>query len=155
MQHIMNYYFDRFYEKEAVRSSKLISNNFAKAKEIAALKEDAAAKWNNIEILNVDIPEGLQINPHVGEQYKIKVAIQRNTFPDSVGVEFVVNTMKDGKTDSFTVEDISAVKTDDTITYFELDYTLMNAGIYKYSFRMYPKNPDLPHRQDFAYVRWF
>ena len=155
MKRMMNDYYDRFYTKESVRSSHLKDNNFAKAKEIATWKEDVAAKWDNIEVMSVEIPEGLQINPHVGEQYKVRVAIQRNTFPDCIGVEFVINTMKDGKTDSFTVEEMKEAKTEGTVSYYELDYTLMNAGIYKYSFRMYPKNSDLPHRQDFAYVRWF
>ena len=72
-----------------------------------------------------------------------------------IGVEFVINTMTDGKTDSLTVEEMKEAKPEGTVSYYELDYTLMNAGIYKYSFRMYPKNSDLPHRQDFAYVRWF
>ena len=29
------------------------------------------------------------------------------------------------------------------------------AGSFKVSYRMFPKNADLPHRQDFCYVRWF
>jgi len=28
------------------------------------------------------------------------------------------------------------------------------AGNFRYAFRMFPKNEDLPHRQDFCYVRW-
>ena len=50
---------------------------------------------------------------------------------------------------------MEVIKTDGSLTYFEADYKLKNAGIFKYAFRMYPKNPLLPHRQDFAYVRWF
>ena len=30
-----------------------------------------------------------------------------------------------------------------------------NAGSFKVAYRMFPKNPELPHRQDFCYVRWF
>ena len=36
----------------------------------------------------------------------------------------------------------------------QLDYQLNRAGSFKYGFRMYPKNEDLPHRQDFCFVRW-
>ena len=37
----------------------------------------------------------------------------------------------------------------------KIQYQLNDSGVFRYSFRMYPKNPDLPHRQDLAYVRWF
>ena len=39
--------------------------------------------------------------------------------------------------------------------FFELDYQINRAGAFKYAFRMFPKNADLPHRMDFCYVRWF
>jgi hypothetical protein len=29
-----------------------------------------------------------------------------------------------------------------------------SAGVFEYGFRMFPKHPMLPHRQDFALVRW-
>ena len=37
---------------------------------------------------------------------------------------------------------------------FHALYAPSTAGSYKTSVRMYPKNADLPHRQDFAYVKW-
>lgn len=155
MKRMLNDYYDRFYNKEAKRSKLLVADNFAKAKELAAWKEDVASKWNDIDVLSVDVPEGLLVNPHVGEQYKIRVSIDRKEMPNCVGIEFVVTSMREGKTDLFNVEEMKLVRTEGSISYYELDYTLMNAGMFKYAFRMYPKNPDLPHRQDFAYVRWF
>ncbi len=55
----------------------------------------------------------------------------------------------------YQVYELNVIKTTADSTVFHIDYQLSAAGTYKYSFRMYPKNPDLPHRQDFAYVRWF
>ena len=155
MKRMLNDYYDRFYNKESKRSKMLVANYFEKAKELAAWKEDVASKWNEIDVLSVEIPEGLQVNPHVGEQYKIRVAIDRKEMPICVGIEIVVTNMKEGKADLFNVEEMKMVRTEGSVSYYELDYTLMNAGMFKYAFRMYPKNPDLPHRQDFAYVRWF
>ena len=155
MKRMLNDYYDRFYNKEGKRSKMLMADNFEKAKELAAWKEEVASKWDDVDILKVEIPEGLQLNPHVGEDYKIRVAIDRKTLSNCIGIEFVVTSMKEGRVDLFNVQEMKVVKTEGSVTYYELDYTLMNAGMYKYSFRMYPKNPDLPHRQDFAYVRWF
>ncbi|MEG1615441.1 MAG: alpha-glucan family phosphorylase [Bacteroidales bacterium] len=155
MKRMLNDYYDRFYTKEGKRSKMLIADNYEKAKELAAWKEMVAAGWDDIDILKVELPEGLQLNPHVGEVYKIHVAIDRKSLPNCIGVEFVVTNMKEGRADLYNVEEMKMVKTEGSVTYYELNYTLNNAGIFKYSFRMYPKNPDLPHRQDFAYVRWF
>ena len=37
----------------------------------------------------------------------------------------------------------------------ELKNEIDIAGSFKIAYRMFPKNPFLPHRQDFCYVRWF
>ena len=41
----------------------------------------------------------------------------------------------------------------DVITY-QLNEVMKDAGMFKYAFRVYPNNPDLPHRQDFAFMKW-
>ena len=38
--------------------------------------------------------------------------------------------------------------------FFELKTTPSEAGVHKMGFRVYPVNKELPHRMDFAYVRW-
>ncbi|MEN6455004.1 MAG: hypothetical protein ABFD10_12155, partial [Prolixibacteraceae bacterium] len=35
-----------------------------------------------------------------------------------------------------------------------LNLRLMNPGAYDYGMRLFPKNPNLAHRQDFKNVRW-
>jgi starch phosphorylase len=37
---------------------------------------------------------------------------------------------------------------------FEAELSPKQAGEYRSAVRMYPKNDNLPHRQDFCYVRW-
>ena len=37
---------------------------------------------------------------------------------------------------------------------YKLDLKLMDAGAFGYAIRMYPKHPELPHRQDFNYLKW-
>ena len=46
------------------------------------------------------------------------------------------------------------VKSEGNLFTFEAHYVPSNAGSFKAAVRMYPKNADLPHRQDFAYVKW-
>lgn len=149
-------YQNKFYFKLAKRSAMLKENNFAKAKEIAAWKENMASKWHEIEVSEVNIPENLIHDPHVGEDYSLEVVIDTKGLNDKgIGVELVVvKKDKNNKDLLHDVEELNLVRTDGSKMYFSMDYQMNLAGSFKYAFRMFPKNEDLPHRQDFCYVRW-
>jgi len=149
-------YIEKFYTKLASRSAVLKENNFSKAKEIAAWKEKMAAGWNNIEVVSVDMPEKLLHNTVVGEDYNINICLDvKNLNDKGIGVELVVTKYgKNNKDMLYDVEEFELVKTEGSKLFFQLDYQLNRAGSFKYGFRMYPKNEDLPHRQDFCFVRW-
>ena len=149
-------YLNKFYFKLAKRSAMLKENNFAKAKEIAAWKENMSSKWHEIEITEVNIPEKLIHDPHVGEDYPLEVVIDTKELNDKgIGIELVVvKKDKNNKDLLHDVEELNLVRTDGSKMYFSMDYQMNLAGSFKYAFRMFPKNEDLPHRQDFCYVRW-
>ena len=155
MKRMLNDYYSKFYQSERDRSKSLQEDNFAKAKEIALWKKNVVANWDAIEVKEVDVPEALQAHPTVGEQYVVRVCIDRKETMSNLGVELVVCNPSDPEHHSFEVHEMEVVRTEGSLTYYELRYTLTQAGVFKLAFRMYPKNPDLPHRQDFAYVYWF
>ena len=47
------------------------------------------------------------------------------------------------------------VKREGDLYTFQVTHSLSNAGSFKVAYRMFPKHPELPYRQDFCYVRWF
>ncbi|MCE5331974.1 MAG: alpha-glucan family phosphorylase [Bacteroidales bacterium] len=149
-------YIEKFYLKLAKRSGILKENNFEKAKEIAAWKEKMAFGWDAIEVLKVDLPENLIHNTQVGEDYNLNVILDVKDLDNKgVGVELVVTKSgTNNKETLYDVEELKLVKTEGTILYFNIDYQMNRAGSFKYAFRMFPKNEDLPHRMDFCYVRW-
>lgn len=153
---MMDDYFDKFYLKQAKRSAILKENNFAKAKEITAWKENMAAGWEAIEVVSVEIPEKLIHNPQVGEDYNLNVVIDvKDAKEKGIGVELVVTKSDaNNKETLYDVEELKLVSTEGTKLVFNIDYQMNRAGSFKYAFRMFPKNEDLPHRQDFCYVRW-
>ena len=147
-------YIDKFYNKLAKRSALLKENNYSKAKEIAAWKENIASKWNEIEVKQIIIPDTLVHDPHVGEIYPLRIVLDTHNLNDKgIGVELVV-VKSNAKEHLFDVKELALTKTEGSIMYFNLDYQMNMAGTFKYAFRMFPKNEDLPHRQDFCYVRW-
>ena len=155
MERMLHDYIDRFYLKEGKRTRLLKADQFAKAKEIAAWKEEFVSKWNDIEICSVSIPDGLLYNPHVGEEYEMSVVLDNKGLGNCLGVELVIANVEEGNTEPYKTLEMEPVQTDGTKVTYKIQYQLNDSGVFRCSFRMYPKNPDLPHRQDLAYVRWF
>lgn len=155
MERMLHDYIDRFYLKEGKRTHLLKADNYAKAKEIAAWKKEFVSKWNDIEICSVSIPDGLLYNPHVGEEYEMTVVLDNKGLGNCLGVELVIANAEEGNTEPYKTLEMKPVQTDGTKVTYKLRYLLNDSGVFRYSFRMFPQNPDLPHRQDLAYVRWF
>ncbi len=157
MKRMLDDYIDRFYNKLAKRSKTIKAKEFAKAKEIAAWKENVASKWDSIEVLSVDISENFHAKAEVGQTQKavIVVDVKDASLVNAIGIEEVVTFLNsEGADKFFSAKELPLKKTEGTVLTFELSQKVENGGTYKYAFRMFPKNSDLPHRQDFAYVRW-
>ena len=149
-------YIDRFYSKLADRSEHLARNNYAKVREIVAWKEKMAAAWDKINIEKVELPEDLY-QAKVGETLPIAVTldVSQTGLTLGIGIEFVAERQKlTGEIEHITAE-LNQVQAPAGKMRFELNYRLKKAGQFQFSFRMFPKNADLPHRMDFCYVRWF
>lgn len=157
MKRQLDDYYDRFYNKLAKRFHVLSADNYKKAKEIAAWKEEVAEKWDSIEVVSFEKSEELiQASIQSGKDYTITYVIDEKGLNDAIGIELVtIFTDADGKEHVYSVEPFEVVKKEGTLYTFQATHSLSNAGSFKVAYRMYPKNPDLPHRQDFCYVRWF
>jgi len=149
-------YIDRFYSKLADRSAKLTKNSFALAKELALWKENMATRWDSIEVIEFDYNEKL-VNRRieVGDVIKISLILDKHDITGDIGAE-VVQFYNDSTTgmDKVTIYAMNVVKTEGTRLHYELDFVASEAGTFKFGLRIYPENKNLPHRMDFAYVRW-
>ena len=157
MKRQLDDYFSKFYCKQAKRFASLSADNNAKAKEIATWKEEVVAKWDSIEIVSSDTVEELKKGDiESGKEYTITYVIDEKGLNDAVGLELVTTyTTADGKQHVYSVEPFNVIKKEGDLYTFQVKHSLSNAGSFKVAYRMFPKNPDLPHRQDFCYVRWF
>ncbi len=157
MKRQLDDYYSRFYNKEAARFKMLSADNNKKAKEIAAWKEEVASKWDQIQVVSTEKCEALvQGQIECGKDYTIRIVVDEKGLKDAVGIELVtLQTDKDGKDHVYSVEPLNVVKVEGDLYTFEVCHTINNAGSFKVSYRMFPKNDDLPHRQDFCYVKWF
>lgn len=157
MKRMLDDYIERFYNKEGKRAALLKANNFAKAREIAAWKAKVASQWDQIEIKEVKIPDEMLYMPLVGKTYDVEVTIDTKGLGNCIGIELVAvpTESNNNEPQTYSVQELEVVKEEGNLITYALKNTIARAGAFRFSFRMYPKNPDLPHRQDFAYVRWF
>ena len=147
-------YIRQFYTLLGKRSILLSENDFAKAREIAAWKRNIAAHWHTIEVSSLVVHT--TATQTVGDTYEAEAVINVKDLNDNgIGIEFVTTTLNEkGEMVLDKVKEFDLVKREGNLLYFNLKTTLKDGGTYKYAFRMFPKNADLPHRMDFAYVKW-
>ena len=157
MKRQLDDYYNKFYNKLSKRFQMLSADDNAKAKEIAAWKEEVVSKWDSIEIVSCDKVEELKAGDiESGKEYTITYVIDEKGLNDAIGLELVTTyTTADGKQHVYSVEPFSVIKKEGNLYTSQVKHSLSNAGSFKVSYRMFPKNPELPHRQDFCYVRWF
>ncbi len=157
MKRQLDDYIDRFYEPEAKRFKKLAKDDFRVARDIVAWKEDVASKWDSVHIISSEFHDESDNNGvcRTGDRFTAKAVIDTKGLGDSLGVEIVIYSDKDGESKYLRREQLKVVKREGDIYTYELKSHIREAGVYRFAFRMYPDNALLPHRQDFAYVRWF
>lgn len=152
MKRQLDDYYDKFYNKEAARFTKLAANDNRLAKDIAQWKETVAERWDSIHVVAKDDTDLSHVE--TGVPCTIKYVIDEQGLDDAVGLELVF--LKDGKTEEsiFTTIPFKMVSHDGNNYTFEASFEPDVAGTFKAAIRMYPKNENLPHRQDFCYVKW-
>ncbi|MGM9805499.1 MAG: alpha-glucan family phosphorylase [Candidatus Aphodosoma sp.] len=157
MKRMIDDYISRFYSPLAKRSKMIVADNYAKARELAAWKENMAQHWDEIEVIS--------LTSHTDEHHET-LAIGTQTHFEAIvdthglvgndlGIELVITYRDDkGNDHIFEVSEFNLVRVDGTKLHFTLDHQLSQSGQFRYAFRMYPKHMDLPHRMNFCYVRW-
>ncbi|MCE5204924.1 MAG: alpha-glucan family phosphorylase [Porphyromonadaceae bacterium] len=154
---MMDDYYNLFYNKLATRSARLKENNYAKAKEIVKWKEDTVSKWDTFEVVKLEFNpnQKMDYNDTNNEVYG-RVVIDRKDMQCELAVECVVvdHDNMDQKPVFLESYEFDLVKTEGSLLYYETTKSLNDPGNHQYGLRVYPRNPDLPHRMDFAYMRW-
>jgi alpha-glucan phosphorylase-like protein len=156
MKRQLDDYFDKYYNKLINRTVLLQDDNYLMARKISKWKRKVMRGWDSIEILSVQLPDSTQKPLMLGESFKAEIQISLNELSGmELGIEILFGQKVNDeiKEPSFVFEMIAEKSGNDLLT-FKCDIPLDTAGVYDYAFRMYPKNKDLPHRQDFSLLRW-
>mgnify|MGYP002744384910 FL=1 len=88
MKRQLDDYFDRFYNREALRFKKLQEHDYRLAKDIALWKETVAERWDEIHVVSKDTSL-LDTGGETGKKYTMRYVIDEQGLDDAVGLELV------------------------------------------------------------------
>ena len=153
MKRQLDDYYDKFYIKQAKRFKEISANDNKLAKDIALWKETVAERWDSIRV--VSRTDDAFIGVETGATKTVTYVIDEAGLNDAIGLE-LVSVQGDPNEEGAirVVRPFKVVKQEGNLYTFELKFQSNHAGAYKCCVRMFPKNKHLPHRQDFAYVKW-
>jgi starch phosphorylase len=155
MKRQLDDYYEKFYVKESARFKKLAANDNHLAKEIASWKETVAERWESIHVVSKDTSV-LEQGAQTGVKYKMQYVIDEQGLDNAIGLELVVlkNPQDAGDREIYGVYPFKMIAHEGNNYTFEAAIEPDMAGSFRSCVRMYPRNSNLPHRQDFCYVKW-
>jgi phosphorylase/glycogen(starch) synthase len=137
------------------RYQEMVADNYALATQLTDWKNKVTREWNGIELLNLDLPNRSKQIITLGKSYygEIKLEIGELNIQD-VGVELVAAEQKSGELIIREKHDFIPVSQEGSVALYRLEVTPDAPGLLMLAIRIYPKHKWLPHRQDFALVKW-
>lgn len=154
MSRMIRDYNDRFYTPEAARSKKLVANRFVLAKELVAWKNRVVEKWDSVQAVDIEMSDSLKNASNNGESVEATIKLDTAGLGKDLNVELVTYSVEAGENKFSEAIPFKVVAEEGNILTYHMKQHLKNSGVFRYAFRVYPWNKELPHRQDFAYMKW-
>lgn len=152
---MMEDYIRQYYRPLAQRGAKITADDFEMAKDIAQWKKRMRRAWNSIEVIGYSRLSNLSGALLIGKDYASEVTLNIGDIePENIGLEVVlVQNEKERLSVKQRVE-FALKECNRGVATYVCRFTPEVTGTYMGCCRMYAKNPQMAHRQDFELVRW-
>lgn len=156
MKRMLDDYFDRFYNKLAVRHKLLAKKGYGEAVKLAQWKQKVNGQWDEVHVSHSDIFDAENNALMVGEPFKGEITLHiGNLDAKNIGVEVVFfKRVKEVELELKLKQELRLVKVEGQEATFSCDLEPKLAGVYEFGFRVFPKSDLLPHQQDIGLVKW-
>ena len=145
----------QYYIPMSERYHKMIANNYEMATKITEWKRKVSREWDNIELVGLTLPNRSKQVIALGKSYSGEVKLELGELNmHEVGVEMVVAEQEHGRQVIRARRDFTPVEQEGSVALYRIEVTADSPGLLMLAIRIYPKNGLLPHRQDFALVKW-
>ena len=156
MKRMMDDYFEQYYNKLIERTNWMRANRYKKAFEINAWKTRVRNNWDKVEVKSLILPD-TNVRPLTfGEQFIAEITLLTPDLePGDLAIELLFGKKNNEMVDEITsVYKMKLVDSGDGWVKYYIKVPITRAGVYDFTFRVYPTNKMLPHRQDFPLVKW-
>ena len=156
MKRMLDDYFSQYYTKLIERTNWMKANRYAKAFEIVDWKRNIQANWDKIEVESIKVPDP-DVRPLTyGDVMIAEITLKTPGLQKGdVGIELVVASKTNDVIDKLVrVDPLQLVDAGDGWARYYISLPINRAGVFNYTFRIFPTNAMLPHRQDLPLVKW-
>lgn len=148
-------YCKQYYFPQSERYARLVADGGKVAKEIAAWKKFVGEEWNNMRIVSYTQPNASYTLSDKNKLESEVVIDLGRLKPEDIGVEMLLtSTDAKGQLHIQEVFNYELVSYENGVATFKTSILPERTGMYEVGTRVYPKNAELPHRQDFPLVKW-
>ena len=148
-------YCKQYYFPQSERYSRIVADGGKVAKEIAAWKKFVGEEWNNMRIVSYTQPNASYTLSDKNKLESEVVIDLGRLKPEDIGVEMLLtSTDAKGQLHIQEVFNYELVSYENGVATFKTSVLPERTGMYEVGTRVYPKNAELPHRQDFPLVKW-
>lgn len=157
MRRMLDDYYARFYTKLAERSARLHAADNRIAKELVAWKQSVAAAWDELEVVSIE--SGIEHNGanlrETGSINSVQIVLDRHALACQLDVELVyAQSDETGRLRLVEITPLELISSEGSRETYSIEHANNTPGQFKVGVRILPKHSELPHRMDFAYVRW-
>ena len=147
-------YCKQYYFPQSERYSRLVADGGKVAKEIAAWKKFVGEEWNNMRIVSYTQPNASYTLSDKNKLESEVVIDLGRLKPEDIGVEMLLtSTDAKGQLHIQEVFNYELVSYENGVATFKTSVLPERTGMYEVGTRVYPKNAELPHRQDCPIVK--
>jgi len=150
-------YEEKFYNKLKERAEKMKADDLAMIRDLGSWKRFVLRHWDGINIVGFSHPDVSREPVSLGDTYRAEVVLELNELdPSDIGVEIVIPDFSIGEDQEAITysKEFDLVKQENGQTFYSIEVSPARPGMLNYGIRIFPKHVNLPHRQDFALVKW-
>lgn len=156
MKRQLDDYIRLYYNPLFERSAKMTTGNFEMARHLASWKRHVTRQWDNIHVVSLNLPDSTQKPLILGESFQAEIVLDlAELSPEDIGIEILFGKkVNDEVKEPDDIREMSLNKANRNIATYTCNIPFNHPGVYDFTLRLFPKNPELPHRQDFSIVKW-
>lgn len=132
-------------------------DDYDMARRIAAWKRRVSAAWDKVRIVSVQQFDVGREAIMVNTPYRIEAVVDVDGLDaQDIGVELIIADQiePDSQVRILDRMDLNVTETDGSLVRYAVNSIPTFPGSFDVAIRVYPKNDLLPHRMDFALVKW-